>query len=176
MKKLQQDNIRTPVSFEDFAKVFKVFESFPFFESWTEEEVKAEYNSFQNGGYIYGYFTEDGECAAILTMRPYEPGKHPVNYPDNVKVMYLSDVATRFEYRNRGIGTKLFEHAIRHMKVLGYDYIYLRTNEVNSMSYGIAKKCGFVKLFDIIQEVERKRIDGTIEKDARIFMEKRLSD
>ena len=69
--------------------------------------------------------------------------------------MYLSDVATRFEYRNQGIGTHLFEHAIRHLEVLGYDYIYLRTNEENSMSYGIAKRCGFVQLFDIIEEVER---------------------
>lgn len=175
MKKLQNGVIRNSVPFTDFAKVFKVFESFPFFESWSADEVKAEYNSFQNGGYIFGYYANNGECAGILTMKPYEPGKHPVSYPDNAKVMYLSDVATLFEYRKQGIGTHLFEHALRHMEVLGYDYIYLRTNEKNSMSYGIAKKCGFDQLFDIIEEVERKRIDGTVEKDSRIFMQKKLS-
>ncbi len=134
-----------------------------------------EYESFQHGGIIFGYYADDGECAGILTMKPYEPGKHPVKYPSDAKVMYLSDVATRFEYRNQGIGTHLFEHAIRHLEVLGYDYIYLRTNEENSMSYGIAKRCGFVQLFDIIEEVERRRTDGTVAKDARIFMEKKLS-
>ena len=176
MKKLQKGTIRNSVTLEDFAKVFKVFESFPFFESWSEEEIKEEYEFFKNDGIIFGYFTDDGECASILTMNPYQPGKHPVKYPTDTKVMYLSDVATRFEYRRRGIGTHLFEHAIRHLEVLGYDYIYLRTNEKNSMSYDIAKRCGFIQLFDIIEEVERKRTDGTVTKDARIFMEKKLSN
>jgi len=175
MKKMQNGTVRSDVSLEDFAKVFKVFESFPFFESWSPEEVKEEYASFQNGGIIFGYFTEEGECAGILTMKPYEPGKHPVKYPNGTKVMYLSDVATRFEYRRKGIGTHLFEHAIRHLEVLGYDYIYLRTNEKNSMSYGIAKRCGFKQIYDVIEEVEKRRTDGTVTKDARIFMEKKLS-
>lgn len=175
MMNMQNGTVRNFVAFEDFAKVFKVFESFPFFEVWSEQEVREEYQSFQKGGYIFGYFTEDGECVGILTMKPYEPGKHPVEYPKDAKVIYLSDVATRFEYRKQGIGTHLFEHAIRHMEVLGYDYIYLRTNEENSMSYGIAKKCGFKQIYDIIEEVERKRTDGTVTKDARIFMEKKLS-
>lgn len=174
MMKLQNGTIRSSVNFEDFAKVFKVFESFPFFEEWSPEEVMEEYNSFQHGGFIFGYFTEADECVAILTMKPYEKGKHPVNYPSDAKVMYLSDVATCFNYRRQGIATHLFEHAIRHMEVLGYDYIYLRTNEENSMSYGIAKKCGFKQIYDAIQEVERRRNDGTVAKDARIFMEKKL--
>lgn len=175
MKKNQTGFIQNSVNFEDFAKVFKVFESFPFFESWTTEEIRKEYESFQQNGIIFGYYEKNGECASILTMKPYERGKHPVNYSNDVKVMYLSDVATRLEYRRQGIGTHLFEHAIQHLEVLGYDYIYLRTNEENSMSYGIAKRCGFNQLYDIIEEVERKRTDGTITKDARIFMEKKLS-
>ena len=116
MKKLQNGTIRNCVGLEDFAKVFKVFESFPFFESWSDDEVREEYESFQHGGIIFGYYADDGECAGILTMKPYEPGKHPVKYPSDAKVMYLSDVATRFEYRNQGIGTHLFEHAIRHLE------------------------------------------------------------
>lgn len=175
MKKEQNGTIRNDVGLEDFAKVFKVFESFPFFEKWSAKEIEEEYESFKNGGVIFGYFAEDGACAGILTMKPYEVGKHPIVYPSSVKVMYLSDVATQFEYRRQGIGTHLFEHAIRHMGVLGYDYIYLRTNEENSMSYDIAKRCGFKQLYDIIQEVERERTNGTVEKDTRIFMEKKLS-
>ncbi len=174
MTRQMHGTVRDNVTFDDFAKVFRVFESFPFYEKWTLEEIRAEYESFMNGGFIFGYFTHEGCCVAILTMRNYEPGEHPVDFDEGAKVVYLSDVATLFEYRNRGIGTHLFEHAIRHMKALGYDYIYLRTNEENSMSYGIAKKCGFTKMYDVIQEVERKRIDGVTKKDVRIFMQKKL--
>ena len=166
--------VRNNVNFKDFSKVFKTFETFPFFEKWTEEALINEYKSFQDDGIIFGYYTENDKCVAILTMKPYTPGKHPVQYSSKDKVMYLSDVATLSEYRNHGIGTHLFHHAIRHSKVLGYDYIYLRTNEKNSMSYGIAKKCGFKQICDIVEEVERIRIDGTIAKDSRIFMEKKL--
>lgn len=167
-------NIRSNVNFKDFVKVFKEFESFPFFEKWSKEDLIKEYESFQNGGIIFWYYIKGDICVAILTMKPYEQGKHPVHYSSKDKVMYLSDVATLFEYRNHGIGTNLFKHAIRHTEVLGYDYIYLRTNEKNSMSYGIAKKCGFKKIWDLIEEVERIRIDGTTAKDLRIFMEKKL--
>lgn len=174
MKTRSDITIRTDVTFEEFEKVFKVFETFPFFESWTREEIEQEYKSFLNDGIVFGAYNSEEECVAILTMNVYKIGKHPVKYPSNARVMYLSDVATRFEYRNLGIGTLLFEHAIRHMKVLGYDYIYLRTNRENSMSYGIAKRCGFEEIPNIIEEVERSRVDGTVAKDARIFMEKKL--
>lgn len=42
------------------------------------------------------------------------------------------------------------------------------------MSYSIAKRCGFEEIPNIIEEVERNRVDGTVAKDARIFMEKKL--
>lgn len=174
MKNQLNGTIRNSVTLSEFTKVFKVFESFPFFERWTNSDIEKEYNEDKKNGTIFGYYTDDGICAGILILKEYAPGKHPVQFPDNAKVMYLSDVATLFTYRNRGIGTALVKHAIRHTQVLGYDYIYLRTNEEDSMSYGIAIKCGFKKIYDSIQEVERVRTDGTIKKDARIFLEKKI--
>ena len=70
--------VRNNVNFKDFAKVFKTFETFPFFEKWTEEALIDEYKSFQDDGIILGYYTEDGKCVAILTMKPYTHGKHQV--------------------------------------------------------------------------------------------------
>ena len=172
--KVLKGTIRSNVNFEDFAKVFKSFESFPFFEMWTQEDLISEYEFFQNCGIIFGFYTEDNNCIGILTLNPYIPRKHPVNYSCVDKVMYLSDVATLSEYRHHGVGTRLFHYAIRYSRLMGYHYIYLRTNEKNSMSYSIAKKCGFDRISDIIEEVEHLRIDGTIAKDSRIFMEKKL--
>lgn len=168
--------IRNGVSFEEFSTVFKVYEGYPFYESWSEEEVKAEYLSFeQEGGCIFGYYIDD-KCVAILTLHPMVQGEHPVYFPEGKRVMYLSDVATLGKFRGMGIATQLFHHALHHTEVLGYDYIYLRTNydEAKSMSAGIAQKCGFKRIWDSCQEVEMRRIDGNVSKDLRMFMQKKI--
>ena len=167
--------IRNNITYEDFKKVFKVFESYPYFEKFIEQEIIDEYQSFQNGGYSYGYYTEEGECVAIITNYPYKRGEHPVDYPKDLKIMYLSHLATMFEYRNQGIATKLFKHVIKQTEDLGYDYIYYRTKKENSMSYSIGKKLGFTEIPNIIQMVDSKQKDGSVIKDPRIFLEKKLS-
>lgn len=165
--------IRRGVTFGDFCNIFKVFENFPFFEKWTELQLSKEFDKLYLDGFIFGYYL-DNHCVALLTMRPYVTGEHPVSFEENAKVMYLSDVATLYNYRGHGIGTDLFHHAIEYCSQYDYTHIYLRTNEENSMSYGIAKRCGFHPIFDVCQEVERIRVDGTITKDLRIFMQKKL--
>lgn len=161
------------VNYADFAPVFKVFEEFPFFESWKPGAIREEFDMFMKEGEIFGYYLEQ-KCVGIVTLIPHKDGKYPVAFKDSEKVMYLSDIAVLPEYRRKGIAGHLFHHVIVHSKVLGYDKIYLRTNKVNSMSYGIAVKCGFTVMEGIEQEVEMARVDGTIQKDTRIFLEKIL--
>ena len=167
--------IRSNITYEEFKKVFKVFESYPYFEKFNEQEIINEYQSFQNGGNSYGYYTEEGECVAIITNYPYKRGEHPVNYPEDLKVMYLAHLATMLEYRNQGIATKLFKHVIQQTEELGYDYIYYRTKKENSMSHSIGKKFGFTELPNVIQYIEYKKQDGSVINDPRIFLEKKLS-
>lgn len=175
-KKLLNGEIRSNVSYEDFAKVFKVFSYAPFFEDWSPQMVSQAYHSFDvKDGNIFGYYLDD-KCVGILTLRPSIHGEHPVKFPRDSKTMYLSDVATLPRYRGMGIGTQLFLHGLRHTKVLGYKYIYLRTNEKGiSMSYPIAEKCGFEQIWDLCQEVDFPRTrPGIPSKDLRIFMAKEL--
>lgn len=175
-KKVTRGEIRNNVSFSDFAKVFKVYESYPFYESWSDEELKQEYDFVnKNNGMIFGYYL-DNECVSMVIIYPMIPGEHPVKYPEDKKVMYLSDIATIREYRGHGCASKLFDYALEHTKVLGYDYIYLRTNydETISMSAGIAKKCGFKRIDGIDQIVTKMRINGTVGDDRRMFMDKKL--
>ena len=170
--------IRNNVNYEDFASVFKVFTSAPFFEDWTSEMVLNAYHSLDvKDGIIFGFYLKDSnECVGLLTLRPAVDGEHPVSFPNNSKVMYLSDVATLQKCRGMGIGTELFLHGLRHTRVLGYDYIYLRTNEKSkSMSYRIAEKCGFRQVWDVYQEVDFPRNrPGLSTKDFRVFMEQKL--
>ena len=168
--------IRIHVSFEDFAKVFKVFEGDPFKESWTPEEIKDEYDSYCfKSGIVFGYYL-DGECVSILAMYPSVLGEHPVYYDKKYKVMYLSDVATLEEYRNRGIGTQMFQKFLEYSIEHDYDYVYLRTNFhlEESMSAGIAKKCGFRQIPEAKQWCERRRVGGSVEGDLRGFYEKKI--
>lgn len=175
-KNLCNGEIRSNISYEDFANVFKVFGYAPFFEDWSPEMVSEAYNSFNvKDGSIFGYYLDE-KCVGILTLRPFTPGEHPVDFPSNSKTMYLSDVATLPSCRGMGIGTQLFLHGLRHSKVLGYDNIYLRTNEKGiSMSYDIAEKCGFTQIGDLCQEVDFPRTVPYMQsKDLRIFMAREL--
>lgn len=175
-KNLCNGEIRSNVSYEDFANVFKVFSDAPFFEDWSPKMVLEDFNSFNvKDGTIFGYYL-DGKCVGILTLRPFTPGEHPVDFPSDSKTMYLSDVATLPSCRGMGIGTQLFLHGLRHSKVLGYDNIYLRTNEKDiSMSYRIAEKCGFTQIEDLCQEVYFPRTTSEVSsKDLRIFMAREL--
>lgn len=175
-EKLHNGEIRNDVGFEDFATVFEVFSGAPFFEDWSPEMVLDVYNSFRvKDGCIFGYYI-DGKCVGILTLRPFIPGEHPVGYASDSKTMYLSDTATLHGYRGMGIATALLQYALRHIKVLGYTHVYLRTNEKGtSMSYGIAQKHGFTQIWDLCQEVKFPRTNPHVpDKDLRIFMEMKL--
>lgn len=176
IEKKPSGDIRIHVNFEDFAKVFKVYEGFPFWESWTPDEVRSEYESyFIKSGTVFGYYI-DGKCVSILSMHPIVLGEHPVTYDTKKKVMYLSDVATLPEYRNRGIATELFKKFLQYTIVHDYDYVYMRTNfhKEESMSAGIARKCGFHRVPDVKQWCEMKRVDGSTRKDLRCFYEKKI--
>ena len=102
-------------------------------------------------------------------MKPYKSGEHPVNYSKDLKVMYISNLATMFEYRNQGIATKLIKHAIQQLEEIGYDYAYYRTIKENSMSYSIGIKYGFTEIPNIIQYVHCSKIDGSFIRSAKNF-------
>lgn len=167
--------LRKEVTIEDFLEVFKVFSEYPFNEFWTKEEIKEQYYEIINNGTVFGYYVGD-KCVAVITLVKYAHIKsmHPVHFPEDANVIYLSDLATKKEYRKKGIGTCLFQCALEYAYNYGYDHIYLRTNAENSMSYGIAKKFGFTQIPNITQDVKFLRTDGIVKSDSRIFMEKKI--
>ena len=167
--------IRNLEDFTDYLRIFKVFESFPFFEKWTEEEIREEFDLNVANGHIFGYY-ENGDCVAFISMRNQQPNEHPVHYGHESKVLYLSDLAVLPKYRHRGIATQLLEHALNVAVSEGYKFAYLRINDNNPMAFGIAKKQGFRKEYDYCEVVTRPHTMALLKhsEEFRIFMSKKL--
>lgn len=161
--------------FTEYSRIFKVFESFPFFEKWTEEEIREEFDLNVANGHIFGYY-EDGTCVAFISMRNQQPNEHPVHYGHESKVLYLSDLAVLPKYRQRGIATQLFEHALNVAVSEGYKFAYLRINDNNPMAFDIARKQGFRKEHDYCEIVTRPHTRDASKhpEEFRIFMSKEL--
>lgn len=98
----------------------------------------------------------------------------PVDFQGK-KVMYLADVAVLDKYRRNGLGNQLMLYGVMQSKLLGYEKLYMRTLEKGSMSYGIARKIGFKRIPNILQSVEKERVNGSIETMQNIFLEIDLS-
>ena len=162
-------------SFDDFSLVFKVFESFPFFEKWTQEEIRKEFDLNLSKGHIFGYY-KDNLCVGFISMREQQPNEHPVHYNHGSKVIYFSDIAVLPQYRRQGIATKLFEYAINVAISEEYQYAYLRINDNNPMAFDIAKKHGFVKEYDLYEIVSRPHSVNNKKntEEFRIFMSRKL--
>ena len=47
-------NLKTYGSYEDFKKVYKIFKEYPFYEAWTENLFKEEYEYLKQYGEMYG--------------------------------------------------------------------------------------------------------------------------
>lgn len=161
--------------FNEFLLVFKVFENFPFFEKWTVDEIRREFDVNQSNGYIFGYY-EDGLCVGFISVRNQSPNEHPVHYGHENKVLYISDLAVLPQHRGQGIATQLLKHALEVAVSENYAYAYLRINHNNPMGLEIAKNAGFRKEHDLCQVVSRPHTNERLgsNEEFRIFMTKKL--
>jgi len=168
--------IRENIPYEDFAFVFRtVFEGAPYFEDWSdEEEMKAEYASSKTG-HQAGYYVDD-RCVGLMIFRPMIVGEHPVSYPQGTKGVYISDVAVLPDYRRNGIGSMLFDYALKVSKEEGYGIAYMRTlPKGQSMSYNIATRLGMSLMKDVIQPTFKARnLAERANVDQRIFLDVNL--
>lgn len=153
---------------EDFKKVYMVFSGAPYYEKYTEEELEEIFKEYKEKGYIYGAYNGENCIGLIALERGVKKGQ-PVEF-QNKKAMYLADVAVLEKYRKRGIGNQLMMYGVMQSKLLGYDVLYMRTLEKGSMSCSIAKKIGFKQIPNAFQQVERQRMNGTMETMNNIFL------
>ncbi|MEG1048655.1 MAG: GNAT family N-acetyltransferase [Bacilli bacterium] len=167
--------------YEDFVKIIKVFQQKPFYEKLTEEDIQKEFQLYIDGkGGAFAYYDID-EIVGITCFTEGFESEHGIIFPDFNKVSYISGMATLEKARGKGVGTDLMEYTLDNFKnEKNYDYTYLRTNLIGSMSSGIAKKHGFITLEKnnqiYTQQVTFERIDPNIPNtDIRKFMAKTLT-
>jgi len=168
-ERTMKEEIKTLQSLEDFKRVYRVFSGPPYNEKYTEEELEEIFEEYQQGGYIFGAYTEDG-CVGLIALERGTKQEHPVTLPAD-RTMYLADVAVLEEYRRKGLGNQLMLYGVMQSKAFGYERLYMRTLERGSMSYGIAQRIGFRQIPGAVQGVEKERMNGSSEVMQNIFLE-----
>lgn len=154
---------------EDFKKVYRVFSGPPYNEKYTEEELEDIFSEYQEKGYMYGAYNEE-ECVGLIALERGAKSSQPVKFQDE-SVMYLADIAVLDRYRRKGVGNQLMLYGVMQSKALGYNKMYMRTLENGSMSYSIARRIGFKQIPNIVQNIERERVNGMTETMPNIFLE-----
>lgn len=114
----------------------------------------------------------------MVTLIPATSQEHPIRFKDPEKALYISNLVVMLEYRYHGFGTLITEFAVNFAKENGYKNIYFRYRESHEFGRRIAKRLGFLKCYDICQEVVRPRTIKFSAKnensDLRFFMIKEL--
>lgn len=164
-----REEIKELQELTDFKRVYQVFSGEPYNEKYTEEELEEIFTEYQQAGYIYGAYTQDG-CVGLIALERGAKKDQPVSFAEE-RIMYLADVAVLEEYRRKGLGNQLMLYGVMQSKALGYDRLYMRTLERGSMSYGIAQRIGFRQIPGAVQEVEKERVNGKLEVMQNIFLE-----
>jgi GNAT superfamily N-acetyltransferase len=171
--------IKDSVSYEDFSEVFKEFRKAPYFEDWTEQLLKEEYDFLTTNGFIFGKYI-DSQMIGLASYLPNKQPNHKIEFPVDKKIAYLSDLAVLEAYRKKGIGTELFVYALNDIIRNQYDYVYFRTVVNGSLSEGIGIRNGFEIVYDensklVTQQLSFPRVkDDVPEVEDRKFLVKKL--
>lgn len=159
---------------EDFKKVYSVFSEAPYFEKYTDEEIKEIFTEYLENGNVYGAYFEEN-CVGLVALERGAKEEHPVKF-ENENVMYLADVAVLANCRNKRIGSQLMLYGVMQAKKMGFDKLYMRTLKKGSMSIQIARRIGFTDIQGIIQSVDRERTNGLKVSMDNVFLEIDLNE
>ena len=171
-------NLKVYGSFDDFKNVFYEFRKKPYYEDWTEKDVKEEYDYLNNNGNIF-VKEVDGKVVGLITLLQGIQSGHELILPTN-NVGYISDIAVLEEYRRHGYGTELMKYALTRFENANNEYAYFRTLRNGSMSEPIGLKLGFETVYKdngemLIQNCSFPRINNCVpETEERKFLIKKL--
>lgn len=150
----------------------QVFSEPPYFEKFSDEEVKQLWEEYLVKGivlfYQNAYQNIIGFAAAVpLSVEPEVAELSKIYGFRSDKDWYHAEVGVLPEERGRGLGTNLVTRLIEQIPS---ENILMRTQENNLKSLGMHKKIGFKIIPDMVQQKLNKRVDGTEKMDRRIFL------
>lgn len=82
-------------------------------------------------------FEDEGKILGWLSVSPYRAGRGALRH--TIEISYFLDG----NFRKRGIGSALMEHALTAVRYLGYKAVLLIIIEGNEASIALARKFGF---------------------------------
>ncbi len=171
-------NLKIFGGYEDFKNVYLVFRKSPFFEDWTEKNLREEYEYYNENGEIFIREVDNKAVGLVALLKGVQSG-HGLELPTN-NVGYISDIAVLEECRRRGYGTELMKFAVDRFTNDGSDYAYFRASRYGSMSEPIGLKLGFEPVYKnngelLIQKCSFPRVNNIVpEVEDRKFLIKKL--
>lgn len=158
----------------DLVAAYDVFKKAPYFEEFTEREVKDIFTGYQQKGILFLARTSEkiiGFGAAIpLSQEKIIATLAEACGIDPKEAWYMADLGVVEDRRREKIGTQLIQ---ARLNVLPKDSTAIMRTSVNNIaSQTIYRNLGFTQMDGMVQEVEQKRVDGSVWRDERIFFAK----
>lgn len=153
-----------------------IFSSFPYFEQFNREEVVSFFTDYVQNGLLFiaqknkeiiGFgaalpLALQKDIAALVR----ENGCEPRDY------WYMTDLGVADGYRRQGVAKGLVQERLLCMQK--GNKVIMRTSKDNTASRCLYESLGFEIVKNMTQHVEQRRVDGSIKKDERIFLAKKI--
>lgn len=148
--KLKHGIIKPIQNFEDFSSIIDVFKEPPYGEPLTLEDKLEEFSGYLEKGLALGYYSFDGKIMGYAGLMAEVEEEHTPYFSDlidNLNPLYIYGLATKKQYRNKGICSTLVRVVNDLAEYLGIDFVYLRINDEGSMSENLSRHLGYVDLY-----------------------------
>jgi len=151
-----------------------VFAGPPYFEKFSDQEVKETFTEILSGKGIIFVFKENGEVISFAAGAPlssFGPEILKKRFAPE-KTFYFAELGVKENRRRQGIGifmTKLLINSTQEEYPL-FKIFCMRTSVDNLPSIGLAKRAGLTVVPDLREFVLQERQDGSIKEDERLFM------
>lgn len=166
------ETLQKALTVDGLSKLYQeIFSQAPYFEKFNDEEVGKFFREYVRDGLLFlaRYGKQVVGFGAALPLSSV-PQISKLTGLDPNYTWYMADLGVREEYRRFGIARKLVENRINNIPK--NNSIIMRTSVNNIPSQSLYLSLGFKKIEGIMQEVIQQRIDGSIQKDQRIFLTK----
>jgi diaminopimelate epimerase/ribosomal protein S18 acetylase RimI-like enzyme len=153
-----------------------IFSKPPYFEKFGDKEIEEIFAEYVTDGLLF-LTKNKSEVIGFGAALPIE------SVPELSKILqdagrdttdgwYMADLGVKEEYRRKGIARKLVKSRLD--VIPKGSKIFIRTSINNIASQALYRSLGFKLVPNASQEVTDQRIDGSVQTDKRIFLEKTI--
>lgn len=153
----------------------EAFCKYPYHEAYDRNEIRELFHLYTQKGILLTCIDAFGKIVGLTAALPIseaEEGKilqiaqnHNLTNAD--AYWYHADLAVYSRLFRQGIADAMVKSL---MRLIPSRYVIMRTQENNVASKGLHEKLGFELVKGMEQNVQKKRVNGAVEVDKRIFL------